>query len=372
MKFEIKETAIFQAIKWEGFYGLMGLLKRLFLLFSFLPFFYLFFGRDLHLFFGLFLVFPILYLIFKIEESFFNLKFKNPKLENSIGEALTNPEEINLADFFSFEAAKAIWKSKNNSEKLFYNILCENPRINFIFSRLLLDVNKIKKIIKSQKTEDRPDNFKEVIIGSLRTASQKRHKRVELGDIIISLAKNNLIFKTILVDADLNVSDIESTVLWLETLERRIMEESHFWEWENLIKKGSLAKDWASGFSPLLDRFGIDYSAVTRQQGFAEIVGHKEEIEAMERVLARRELNNCVLVGEPETGKKSMVLELARKSALGKSFPEINYKRIIELDLSSLVARTKDVEEAEAFLEQIFREMMSAGNVILVIDNFHH
>ncbi|MCX6761056.1 MAG: ATP-dependent Clp protease ATP-binding subunit [Candidatus Nealsonbacteria bacterium] len=372
MKFDIKETAIFQALEWEGFYKLIGVLKRLFLLSSFLLLFSLFFWKSLFPLFGLFLVFPNLYLIAQIEESFFNLKLKNPKLKNSIGEALTNPDEINLADFFSFETAKAIWKSKNNSDKLFYNILYYNPRVNFIFSRLLIDVNKIKRTLKSQKAEDQSDNFKEIIIGSLRLANQKKHERVELGDIIISLAKNNLTFKTILVDVDLNVSDIESTVLWLETLERRIMEERHFWEWENLIKKGSLAKDWAAGYSPLLDRFGIDYSAAIKQQGFAEIIGHKEEIEAMERVLARRELNNCVLVGEPETGKKSMVLELARKSALGKSFPEINYKRIIQLDLSSLVAQTKDVEEAEAFLEQIFGEIMHAGNIILVIDNFHH
>ena len=372
MKFEIKEATIFKAIRWEGFYKLISVFKKLFLLCSFLSFFYLFFGENPLFFFGLFLVFPSLYLIFQIEESFFNLKLKNPKNKKSIGEALTNPEEINLADFFSFEAAKAVWKSKNNSDRLFYNILCDNPSIGFVFSRLLLDVNKIKKTLKSQKSEDQSENFKEVIVGSLRTANQKNHKRTELGDMVISLAKNNSTFNAILIDADLEVSDVENTVYWLETLERVSTEEKHFWEWENLIKRGSLAKDWATGYSPLLDRFGIDYSALVRQQGFIEVVGHKEEIEAMERILARRELNNCLLVGEPETGRKSIVLELARRSALGKSFPEINYKRIIQLDLSSLVAKTKDVEEAEAFLEHIFREIMHAGNIILTIDNFHH
>jgi ATP-dependent Clp protease ATP-binding subunit ClpC len=195
---------------------------------------------------------------------------------------------------------------------------------------------------------------------------------VEIGDILVSLAKNDSIFKRILVDANLNYKDVEYLVWWLEFLEKRIAERKRFWEWENLIKRGSLAKDWAAGYAPLLDRFGIDYSLMVKKQGFPEMLGHKEEIEAIERILARRELNNCLLVGEPEVGRKSMLLELARKSVLGKSLPEVNHKRIVQLDLTSLAARTESTEGAEAVLERIFQEMMHAGNIILVIDEFHN
>jgi ATP-dependent Clp protease ATP-binding subunit ClpC len=372
MNFNLKETAIFQALKWEGFYKSIGFFKKLFLVFSVLFFFLIFFTSKISLFFGLFLISLSLFLIFKIEESFFNLKLKNPKLKISIKEALFKPEEINLAEFLSFEAARAIWKSKNDSDRLFYNLLCDNPKLNFIFSRLLLDVNEIKKILKSQNPESQPDDFQELILESFKTANQKNNQRVELGDILAALAKNNSNFKRILIDTNLNSQDVENLAWWLESLEKRITERKRFWEWENLVKKGSLAKDWAAGYSPLLDKFGIDYSKIVQKQGFPEMIGHQKEIEAVERILARRELNNCLLVGEPEVGRKSMILELARKSVLGKSLPEVNYKRIVQLDLSSLAAQTANMEEAEAVLEQIFREMMHAGNIILVIDEFHN
>jgi len=372
MNFNLKETAIFQAIKWEGFYKLLGFLGKLFLFLTFLSLFSLFLSSKTSLCIGLFLISFSLFLIFKIEESFFNSKIKNPKLKTSIKEALASPQEINLAEFLDFKVAKAVWKSKNNSNLFLYNLLSFNKELNFIFFRLLLDINEVKKNLKSQSLEVQDDKFSEIILESLKIAVQKNHQKIEVGDILVSLAKNNSIFNRILIDSKLNYNDVGKMVWWLESLEKIIDQRKRFWEWENLIKRGSLAKDWSAGFSPLLDRFGIDYSIVVKRQGFPEIIGHKEEIEAVERILSRRELNNCLLIGEPEVGKKSMILELARKSVLGKSLPEVNFKRIVQLDLSSLTSRTAGVEEAESVLERIFNEVMKAGNIILVIDELHN
>jgi ATP-dependent Clp protease ATP-binding subunit ClpC len=136
---------------------------------------------------------------------------------------------------------------------------------------------------------------------------------------------------------------------------------------------GSLAKDWAAGYTLTLDRFSIDLSEVVKRKGFPEIIGHQKEIAALERILARRESkNNVLIVGEPGSGRKSMIYALAEKSILGESLPEVNYKRVIQLDLPSLVAQIQDPEEIEGILDTIFGEVISAGNVILVIDEFHN
>ena len=63
---------------------------------------------------------------------------------------------------------------------------------------------------------------------------------------------------------------------------------------------------------------------------------------------------------------------MAQRSLLGQSLPEINYKRIIQLDLTSVAAQTGTVAEAEAILDKVFREAVSAGNIVLVIDEFHN
>jgi len=372
MNFELKKTAIYQALKWEGFYKPIKALGKLFLVLSIFFFFTLFFRSELSLFFGLFLISFSLFLFAKIKESFFDLKLKKPELKLSIEYALAKFEEINLAEFFSFDAAKSVWKSKNDSNLLLYNLLSYNPELNFIFFRLLLNIDEIKKELRVQNAESKPEDFQKIILESLKTAQQRKHARVEVGDLIVALAKNNSIFKRILIDANLVPKDIENLSWWLESLKERIARRKRFWEWENLIRRGSLAKDWSAGYAPLLDRFSVDYSEVVRRQGFPEMIGHQKEIEAIERVLGRRELNNCLVVGEPEVGRKSMVMELARKSVLGKSLPEVNYKRVVQLDLNFLSAQTKSVEEAEAVLERIFSEMMKAGNIILVIDEFHN
>jgi ATP-dependent Clp protease ATP-binding subunit ClpC len=174
-----------------------------------------------------------------------------------------------------------------------------------------------------------------------------------------------------LIDTRLKAEDIDNLVSWLESLEETIKKRKRFWEWENLIKLGSIGKDWAAGFSPTLDKFSLDISRATKRKNFPQIIGHEKEISQMERILSRREINNALIVGEPGSGRKSLIEALSVNSALGKSLAEVNYKRIIQLDLPSLLAQTGNPEECETILDTIFRETISAGNIILVIDEFH-
>jgi len=390
MNFNLRETAIYQAVKWEiGLaFRIIKLFKKLFLILFIILFIIFLYGfltdnirqSALSQLLGLTIITLTLYLGSWVKVLFLETKLKQPKLKIKIEEAIISPEKYNLAEFLSFEVAKAILKSKNNLTNLFYNLLQDNPQLSFIFSRALLSFKEIKKILKqylekilskAAKAELQPE-FQAIILESFKIAEKKEHPRVEIGDIITALAKYDLIFRQILIDANLKVEDIENLTWWLEDLEERIRERKKFWEWKNLIKRGTLAKEWTAGYTLTLDRFSIDISEVVRRRGFPEIIGHKKEIEAMERILSRREINNVLIVGEPGSGRKSMVEALAIKSVLGESLPEVNYKRVIQLDLPSLLAQTESHEEVESILDTIFREAISAGNVLLVIDEFHN
>ncbi|GAI28892.1 unnamed protein product, partial [marine sediment metagenome] len=183
--------------------------------------------------------------------SFFNSKIAKPKLKAKISEAISQPKEYNLAEFMSFEVAKAVWESKNNSTNLLYHLLCDNPKLNFIFSRAVLNLKEIKKILKAHLkiNEPRPRSvdvkpLQEVIIESLKIAQKKGHSRIEIGDMITALAKHDSVFKKILIAANLRARDIENLTWWQEDLEEKARERKKFWEWKNLIKRGSLAKEW--------------------------------------------------------------------------------------------------------------------------------
>jgi len=383
--FNLQEAKIFQALRWEKnpAFRFARPLKKLFLILfilTFVLFFYFFIFEEFTAskLKGLALIFLVSTLIFWLVESFFNSKLKKPRLKTTIDEALVKPEGFNLAEFLSFEVAKGVWKANGNSTKLFYNLLISNPKLNFVFSRVLLSLKEIAKIVKedfkkySSETEIKPE-LQAIIFDSLKIAKEKGHQRIEIGDAITALAKNNPIFKKILVEANLKFEDIENLTWWLESLEERIEEPKRFWEWKNLLKKGFLAKQWTAGYTITLDKYSLDLSEAVKRTGFPEIVGHKKEIEQMESILSIREANNDVLiVGEAGSGRKSMVYALAKKSVLGESLPEVNFKRLVQLDLPTILAQTKNPEEVENILDTIFREVVTAGNVILVIDEFHN
>ena len=213
--------------------------------------------------------------------------------------------------------------------------------------------------------------MEDILLQALKTAQEKEHSRIEIGDVLTALAKQDPLFKEPLIKTDLRVEDIENLTWWLENLENRIKARKRFWDYKNLMKKGSLAKGWTAGYTVALDRYSKNLTEELREKDL-EFVGHKEEIKIMERILSRREINNVLMVGEPGTGKKSIVYDLVKRSIAGQSLEAVNYKRVVELNMPSLLAEIQNPEEVESVLDNIFQEAASAGNVILVINEFHN
>ncbi|MFA4998830.1 MAG: ATP-dependent Clp protease ATP-binding subunit [Candidatus Paceibacterota bacterium] len=388
--FDLRKSDIFRAIVWERrinlrVFRIVGKLLFLFSILLVIMFILTIFVAPCFskedilskgvAFSGMILITLTLSLALWQKEMFLRMKLNNPKPKAKIEEAISNPELYNLADFLSFDAAKACWKARNNSTALLYYLLRDNSRLNFIFYRTLLDLDGIKKVLKNSLKEIRevssPD-FLEIILESLKNAKKEGHQQVDVGDLLTALAGQEPFLKKVLLEHNLKTIDIENLTWWLEDVEKRYEERKKFWERRNIVKTGSMAKEWTAGYTLTLDRFSTDISALIKKKGYPETVGHQKEIAAMERILARRESNNVLVVGEPGSGRKSMVEELAKRSALGETLPEINFKKFVRLELSNMLAQTKSSGEAENILDTIFREVVSAGNIILVIDEFHN
>jgi len=398
--FNLKEAKIFQAVKWERnpIFGFARLKKKIFLIlfvFTFLIFLYGFWGEKFSQnlnskLLGLSVISLTLNIFFGIGEAFFNLKLAKPKITSKLEEAIKNPEEYNLAEFLSFKSAKAIFQaiefskkkrfSKIPSEALLYFSLKVREKINFIFSRALLNLREIERELENYLNGLRGEKFQQilspdsekVILEAARFAKERGKEVIKIEDMIVAQSKIDPIFKSHLIAGNIKAEDIENLVWWLEDLEERINGQKRFWEWKNLIKTGSLAKDWAAGYTITLDKFSIDITEGVKKAGFPEIIGHQMEIGGMERILAREEQNNVLIVGDSGSGRKSMIHALAEKSILGESLPEINFKRVVQLDLPTILIQTGSLEEVEITLDTIFREVIAAGNVILVIDEFHN
>ncbi|QZT37714.1 ATP-dependent Clp protease ATP-binding subunit [Halosquirtibacter xylanolyticus] len=123
--------------------------------------------------------------------------------------------------------------------------------------------------------------------------------------------------------------------------------------------------------TPVLDNFGVDITKAAEEGSLDPIVGRKDEIERIAQVLSRRKKNNPILIGEPGVGKSAIVEGLALRIVEKKVSRILFDKRVISLDLASIVAGTKYRGQFEERMKAIISELAKVDNVILFIDEIH-
>jgi len=317
---------------------------------------------------------------------FTELKVKKPNLSVKISDAILDLENYNLADFLSLESAgifKDLTKFSHrkkipiDSTTLLYFVIKNSKESAIVFFRLGIDIKKVQddlknyleKISKQEASNIFSDNFKKTIIDAASISVERGHELITEKDILVALAKNNEFLKKVLVDYDLKTQDVENITLWLDSVEETIKKNKEFWSKENLMRAGSMGKDWASGYTITLDQYSTDWRDVVSKWGFKEITSHKKHVQEAEMILSRTNLSNVLIVGNSGAGRKSVVEAIAHKCYLAKSFPELNNKRVVELDMVKISTMIQDFEVLERVLDQIFSEVIASGNVILVINN---
>lgn len=123
--------------------------------------------------------------------------------------------------------------------------------------------------------------------------------------------------------------------------------------------------------TPTLDEFGRDLTQMAGEGKFDPVIGREKEIERVIQILSRRTKNNPCLIGEPGVGKTAIAEGLAQKIHDGRVPEILKNKRVVSLDLSSMVAGAKYRGEFEDRLKKAIKEIKTAGNIILFIDEIH-
>ena len=123
--------------------------------------------------------------------------------------------------------------------------------------------------------------------------------------------------------------------------------------------------------TPVLDNFGRDVTSLAEKNKLDPVVGREKEIERVSQILSRRKKNNPLLIGEPGVGKSAIAEGLALR-IIQKKVSRILYgKRVISLDLASLVAGTKYRGQFEERMKAVMNELEKNDNIILFIDEIH-
>ncbi len=132
-------------------------------------------------------------------------------------------------------------------------------------------------------------------------------------------------------------------------------------------KKGSESKSK----TPVLDNFGRDITRAAEEGRLDPIVGRQKELDRIAQVLSRRKKNNPILIGEPGVGKSAIAEGLALRITQRKVSRALFNKRLVSLDLASLVAGTKYRGQFEERMKAVLNELEKNPNIILFIDEIH-
>jgi len=123
--------------------------------------------------------------------------------------------------------------------------------------------------------------------------------------------------------------------------------------------------------TPALDTFGVDITKAAQENRLDPIVGRVKEIERLAQILSRRKKNNPVLIGDPGVGKSAIVEGLALRIIQHKVSRVLFDKRVVSLDMASIVAGTKYRGQFEERIKAILNELQKNPDVILFIDEIH-
>lgn len=137
----------------------------------------------------------------------------------------------------------------------------------------------------------------------------------------------------------------------------------------NTTSKAKYKKQSTS--TPTLDKFSINYSTLASKNKFDPTIGREKEIDRLIQILSRRNKNNPCLIGDPGVGKTALIEGLATKIFIGDVPTTLRNKKIIALDMSSMVAGSKYRGEFEERVKKVLLEVEKNPDVILFIDELH-
>ncbi len=140
---------------------------------------------------------------------------------------------------------------------------------------------------------------------------------------------------------------------------------------ENLFTPTSDIKNQKKSKTPVLDNFGRDITVLAEQDKLDPVVGREKEIERVSQILSRRKKNNPLLIGEPGVGKSAIAEGLALRIIQKRVSRVLYNKRVVTLDLASLVAGTKYRGQFEERMKAVMNELEKNKNIILFIDEIH-
>ncbi|MFO7924740.1 MAG: ATP-dependent Clp protease ATP-binding subunit [Bacteroidales bacterium] len=295
-----------------------------------------------------------------------------------------------VKDVLSYSREEAIRLGNRNisSEHIFLGILRDGEGVAIdILVSMGLDLAVIRKNIEDHlrtKTELNPAETENIPL--LKTAERVlklvylearslRSETIDTGHLILAILKD----ETNMVTQLLENENIDYFVFKDEFDQKQREAKAEFPNDDDDDVKGPFGGSKpaqnpagkSGSETPVLDNFGIDLTKAAEENRLDPIVGRLNEIERLAQILSRRKKNNPILIGDPGVGKSAIVEGLALRIVQKKVSRVLFGKRVVTLDLASIVAGTKYRGQFEERIKAILNELAKTNQIILFIDEIH-
>jgi ATP-dependent Clp protease ATP-binding subunit ClpC len=211
---------------------------------------------------------------------------------------------------------------------------------------------------------------KKVLEDSAEEAKHLGHEFIGTEHLLLACAKEGETLR-FLEDNQVSVETLREIVIDLAGYGNRKSEPEAASFPNERRRGGSGSSGSQKRATPNLDEFARDLTVLAKKGKLDPVIGRTREIDRVIQILARRNKNNPVLIGEPGVGKTAIVEGLTQKIVDGDAPDVLLEKRVMTLDLAAVIAGTKYRGEFEERLKRIMKEITAAGNVILFIDELH-
>ena len=202
----------------------------------------------------------------------------------------------------------------------------------------------------------------QILDNSVREASALQMKQAGTEHILMAMIKDAECVATRL----LHTMGVNIQKLYMAILDSMGVEEEMYKE---LAQNARNMRDGSS--TPMLDQYSRDLTEMAAAGELDPVIGRVEEIERILQILSRRTKNNPCLIGEPGVGKTAVVEGLAQRIVIGAVPEQVRGKRIVSLDMASMVAGSKYRGEFEERIKGVLAEAAGSQDVLLFIDELH-